>query len=117
MAGCCVVPRSVSERYFLPKHGLLHSDLEKLSKELRHGHEATAEEIARIFEIVNGPMHIENVQSPRLGSFIKGELGSYITAAVSFTHQHPYPEEVRDLLDKPEKLLAVAARIRYQSQP
>jgi hypothetical protein len=47
---------------------------------------------------------------PGLGSVIKDELGSYITAVVSATHSG-YPEDMHTLIQNPEGLL----KLRHKS--
>ena len=66
-----------------------------------------------IYAVIRGP-HIRldggMIQAPGLGSVIKDELGSYVTAVVSATHSE-YPNKLRELLQNPEGLL----KMRHKS--
>ena len=89
-------------------YGCLRSRLELLAKSIEDGTHATDSEIAEIYDIIRGPTiplsNGKEWQSPGLGSVIKDELGSYITAIVSATHSG-YSEESRKLIQNPELLL------------
>lgn len=87
-------------------YGALRSRLETLVSELQERN-VTEDEMAEIYDVIRGPkvkFCDEEVQAPGLGSLIKDELGSFITAVVSARHSN-YPEEWRDLLADPESLL------------
>jgi hypothetical protein len=66
----------------------------------------------RIYDIIRGPTILSG-QAPGLGTFLKNELGSYITAAISYDE---YPEYIRKALDNPEVLIAAAERSRRESR-
>jgi hypothetical protein len=95
-------------------YGALRNELQKLMKDLGNGREATEDEMQRIYDIIRGP-EMPGDQWPGLGTFLKNELGSYISAAISRDTEHP--EDIRKLLDDPDMLINVAQRIRKEGQP
>ena len=98
------------------RYGALRSSLERLTKDLADGPKATEDEMEWIYDIIRGPLFRfgpdKEQRLPGLGSFLKDELGSYITAVVSAAH-HEYPEFLREMLhNDPEALLRAAKRSR-----
>lgn len=68
-------------------YGLLRTSLEDLSGRLAAGGVATREDIERLYDIIRGPiLPSGDERDPGLGSYIKDELGSYVTLIVSATH-------------------------------
>jgi len=68
-------------------YGELRNRLETLARELRDGREATQDEIGRLYDIIRGPIKSAgDAREPGLGSYIKDELGSYVTLIVSALH-------------------------------
>jgi hypothetical protein len=60
-----------------------------MAKELATGRMASRDEIARLYDIIRRPMLPAGAKrGPGLGSYIKDELGSYVTLIVSATHPH-----------------------------
>ena len=70
-------------------YGALRSYLEEMTVDLATGRTATPDEIARLYDIIRGPvLPTGDKRGPGLGSYIKDELGSYVTLIVSAMHPH-----------------------------
>jgi hypothetical protein len=70
-------------------YGNLRNLLETWTKTFSDGHNGTSEELEQLWAVIRGPMKSSGEERhPGLGSFIKDELGSYITAIVSARYRN-----------------------------
>ena len=68
-------------------YGRLRTFLDELSTELSSGRLADHKEVAKLYDIIRGPLQPSgHSRDPGLGSFIKDELGSYISSVISATY-------------------------------
>ena len=70
----------------LPCHNRYRVALEHVTKALASGRQATREEVDALYEIIRGVTLPSGERAAGLGTYIKDELGSYITTVVSATH-------------------------------
>jgi hypothetical protein len=73
------------------QYGKLRTALEHLTHSLAQGREATEREMAEIFDIIRGTTLSSGERAAGLGTYIKDELGSYVTAIVSSSHGDSRP--------------------------
>jgi hypothetical protein len=74
-------------------YGLLRAHLEDLRRDLADGRQANEQEVAKLYNIIRGPLDSSGKQQPGLGSYIKDELGSYVLTIVSARHLYPHDQE------------------------
>jgi hypothetical protein len=78
----------------------LRTALEHLTKDLASGRQATREEVDALYEIIRGVTLPSGERAAGLGTYIKDELGSYITTVVSAAH--PGLEPATHIVSKPQ---------------
>jgi hypothetical protein len=74
-----------SERVY-EQYGKLRTLLEGLTHSLAKGDEASDPEMAQLFDLIRGTTLPSGERAAGLGTYIKDELGSYLTAFVSSSH-------------------------------